>query len=144
MSRKPFMCYYEHIAKLSQIANKQTMFLAHLLSMIEYDSDTKQTLVILAPHDKIMIMKSIGCESKNMLNLANQYLRRICESGLIKSIGRGAYLVDPSSYSYAKYIPQKLRQESSHIYETRVFSSNDEGIDSAYIITEDGERIDLT
>ncbi len=138
------MCYYEHIAKLSQIANKQTMFLAHLLSMIEYDGSTKQILIILAPHDKIMIMKAIGCESKNVLNLANQYLRRICESGLIKSIGRGAYLVDPASYSYGKYIPQKLRHESAHIYETRAFSSNDEGIDSAYIITEDGERIELT
>jgi hypothetical protein len=89
-------------------------------------------------------MKAISDDSKDPNRLASQYLSKLCHAGLIKSLGGGAYLVDPQSFGGSKYIPKKLRDKSGMIYETRVFSEDSEGEVVTYIITEDGERIDLS
>ena len=138
-----FMCYYEHLAKLARVANKQTMFLAHMLYRMEWNDTTKQMVVNLTAFDKRSIMKEITPECENMNRLANRYLSALTEAGLIKSIGGGAFLVDPQSYGGHKYISKQLRNKSSLIYETRVFTDEVEGKMESYIVTEDGERVEL-
>lgn len=137
------MCYYEHLAKLAHVANKQTMFLAHMLYRMEWDNESKQMVVNLNPSQKRSIMKLVADGSKDSNRLANQYLLKLSKAGLIKSIGGGSYLVDPLSYGGHKYIPKELRMKSSFIYEKRVFTDSSEGEIESYIITEDGEKIDL-
>ena len=139
-----FMCYYENLAKLSIVANKQTMFLAHMLYRMEWNKESGQYMVNLNSFIKRQILKDIGCESKDPQTLSRQYVSKLVKSGLIKSIGGGTYIVDPISYGGSKYIPKHLRQKKAHLYETRVFTDTDDGVYSSYIITEDGERIDLT
>lgn len=138
-----FMAYFEHLAKLSSIANKQTLFLAHILYRMEYDESAKQFVATLTKYDKKSILKSIGCESKSPLNLAGQYILKLTDSGLIKSIGDGAYIIDPMSYGSYKYIPKHIRIKGSKIYEHRVFSDDVNGVIESYIVTEDGEKIEL-
>jgi hypothetical protein len=138
-----FMCYYEHLAKLARVANKQTLFMAHMLYRMEWHSESKQLIVNLTAFDKRNIMKEITPDCKNMNRLANRYLSVLSEAGLIKSIGGGAYLVDPVSFGGHKYIPKDFRSKNAFIYETRVFSDNTEGIEEFYIVTEDGEKIEL-
>ncbi len=132
-----------HLAKLAAVANKQTLFLSHILYRMDWDSDSKQFIVSLTAYDKRKILTEIGCDSKNPLKLAAQYLRVLKGAGLIQYIGNGGYLVCPKSYGIHKYIEKRLRDESSAIYETRVFSEEAEGVKEFYIITRDGERIDL-
>ena len=139
-----FMSYFEHLAKLSEVANKQTMFLAHLLYRMEFDGNLKQFIVSLSPHDKRKILKDIGCNSKAPLKLASQYIHILVKSELIKYVGGSAYLVCPKSYGSYKYIDKRLRDKNSMVYETRVFSEKNDGVTEFYIITEDGERVDLT
>lgn len=138
-----FMCYYEHLAKLARVANKQTMFLSHMLYRMEWNHEAKQMVVNLTAFDKRSIMKEITPDCKNMNRLANRYLSALTEAGLVKSIGGGAFLIDPQSYGGSKYIPKQLRMNNSLIYETRVFSEESEGIEEFYIVTEDGEKIEL-
>ena len=138
-----YMCYYEHLAKLARVANKQTLFLAHLLYRMEFDKDAKQWLVTLSSFDKRAIIHAIGSGTDDPLRMASQYLTKLCASGLFKSLGGGAYLVDPKSFSGSKYIPKSLRQKNGKIYETRVFTEESDGEVEAYLVTDDGERIDL-
>jgi len=138
-----YMCYYEHLAKLARVANKQTLFLAHVLYRMEFDDNTKQMIVNLTPHAKKEIIKTISGASKNFNRLANQYLQKLSNAGFLKSIGGGAYLIDPQSYGGAKYVPKQLRLDSGHIYEHRVFSTVTEGEVEAYIVTESGEKVEL-
>lgn len=139
-----YMCYYAHLAKLSVVANKQTMFLAHMLYKMEWSSEARQMIVTLTSFDKRNIMKSLDSDTVDANRLANQYLRKLKDAGLIKSLGGGAWLVDPASFSGAKYVDKKWRDKNSIIYETRVFTSDGEEDCSAYIVTEDGEKVDLT
>lgn len=138
-----FMSYYEHLAKLATIANKQTLFLAHLLYRMELEKDTGQYVVTLTAYDKRKILQEIGCESKNWAGLSSQYIALLSKAGLIKAIGCGAYLVNPECYGGYKYIKKELRAKSSRLYETRVFTESHDGVEQAYIITDEGERIDL-
>jgi hypothetical protein len=138
-----FISYYEHIAKLATVTNKTTLFLAHMLCEMEFNEPIKQNIVTLTSFDKRRILKSIGCKSKDPVRLASQYLIKLQKSGMIKSIGDGAYLIDPESFGYAKYVPKELRFKSKAIYETRVFKDKSAGVKQAWIITEDGERVDL-
>ena len=138
-----FMSYYSHMAKLATVSNKQTLFLAHLLYRAEYDEVAKQSLVSLSAFDKRKILKEIGCISKNPLKLAGHYLYIIEKSGLIKGIGGSAYLIDPASFSSFVYVPKEIRGTRAVLYETRVFTEKTNGVEEAWIVTEDGERIDL-
>jgi hypothetical protein len=110
---------------------------------MEWDGESKQMIVNLNPSQKRSIMKLVADGSKDANRLANQYLLKLSKAGLIKSIGGGSYLVDPQSYGGHKYIPKELRMKSSLIYENRVFSEEVEGATESYIITEDGEKIEL-
>ena len=138
-----YMCYYGHLAKLSVVANKQTMFLAHMLYKMEFNSEAKQMVVTLTSFDKRNIVKAIDSNTVDANRLANQYLRKLKDAGLIKSLGGGAWLIDPASYGSSKYIDKKWRDKNSKIYETRVFTAEGEEGCSAYIVTEDGEKVDL-
>ena len=128
--RNSFMTYYEHIAKLSVIANKQTLFLAHALSRAEFDYDLKQLVVELSPRIKKQILLDIGAKSKNPLNLAKGYLSQLTKAGLLKFIGSGTYAIDPESYSYSKYISKELRQRSTRIFDKLTYESNGKEISS--------------
>ena len=115
--KKPFMTYYENIAKLATIANKQTMFLAHILSMAEFDGEVKNLVVELTPRTKRRILADIGCVSKDPLNLARTYIKQLVKAGLIKQLERNVYVIDPESYSYSSYITKDLRNRSARIFE---------------------------
>jgi hypothetical protein len=141
--KKPFMSYYEHIAKLATVANKRTLFLAHLLHRMEFDDENRIMYVDTPPMVKREILRDIGAESKNPLLLASQYLSTLQKAGLIKSVGSSRYIIDPSSYSYGKYISKSLREKTAVIYNTGVYEIYSEGEVQAYIIDNDGERIDL-
>ena len=104
--KKPFMTYYESMAKMAVIANKKTNFLAHLLHRMEFDTEKKILYVDVSPMIKRDILKAIGAESKNPLILASQYLSELQKADLIKSMGGGRYTVDPMSFGYAKYVPK--------------------------------------
>ena len=138
-----FMCYYEHLAKLSRIANKQTLFLAHVLYRMEWNKESKQFIAYLTTAQKREIINAIGCDCKNPLNSVKQYIGALTKAGMIKSIGGGAYLIDPASYGGSKYVPKNLRMKNSKLYETMVFTETTGDVEQSYIVTEDGERIDL-
>jgi Neuraminidase (sialidase) len=141
MSNSAYMVYYEHLAKLGSIANKQTLFLGHLLFYAEYDSALRQNVVELTPYRKRSIMTAIGSTSKNLLSVADHYLLKICKSGLIKGVGNGMYLIDPKSFGLTKYIKKELRNRSAIIYETRVFTEQQGSkVVSSYLIDEDGVK----
>ncbi len=139
-----FMIYAEGLAKLSTIANKQVMFYTHMLLRIEFHEDSKQMIVYLTPTEKRQIMTAINSESGNPLGAASQYINKLQQSGLIKSIGGSAYLINPVVAGLPKYIKNAIRHKNSNIYENRVFNSDGSQHVEAYIVTEDGERIDLT
>lgn len=140
-----YICYFEHLAKLSTIANKQTMFLAQLLYRMEFNNEAKQFVINLTTAQKREIIHAISPSSTNPLNLAKQYITKIAKANIIKPMGEGQYLVNPECYGGSKYMPKALRIKNGVVYETRAFKRNGEfgEFDNAYIITEDGEKIEL-
>ena len=138
-----YMTYCNNLAKLKVIANKKTMFLAHILYRMNWHKETRQYISTITAFDKREILKSIGAVSKNPIQLAGQYIHALTKAGLIKPLGGGGYLIDPDSYSGHKYVTSDLRLKNAMIYETRVFTDEGEGETQTYIVTEDGERIDL-
>jgi len=118
MANAPFFTYYEALAKLSQIANKQTMFLSHLLHDMDYDKELRQFLVDLSTYKKTQIMKVISPDvaEKSLLNLANQYLSKLQKTGIIRNLGRGLWAVDPACYGKFRIIPKDLRQKNHKIF----------------------------
>ena len=137
--QQPFISYYEHIAKLLRIANKQTLFLAHVLSRMEFNDETKLLYVDLPPMVRRDILKSIGVKSQKPLIAASQYISVLQKAGLIKSIGSSRYMVDPESYGYAKYVPKNLREKSSKIFSQHVFNIDNEGFTETWVEFETGE-----
>lgn len=123
-----FISYYQHLAKLSRVANKQTMFLAHILSHMYFDKELKQYIVDLSTLKKDMIMKEVSPDlppEKRGLN-ADQYINKLKKAGLINKYKSGAWLVDPLSYGQYKHVSHGLRQHNAKIFETRVFTSDGE------------------
>jgi hypothetical protein len=137
--KQPFMTYFEHLSKLAFVANKKTLFLAHLLSRMEFDETIKIMYVDLSPMVKRDILKAIGAKSNNPLSLASQYIQSLQKAGLIKSIGSSRFMIDPMSYSYAKYVPKALREKSSKIFIQHVFSQDDEGFTETFVQDEYGK-----
>lgn len=124
---KPFISYYEHLAKLSQVANKQTMFLSHLLWEMDFDTDTKQYLADMSSHKKIKIMKEVSpdIEEKNLLKLANQYLNKLKKLGIISPSGRrGLWLVNPTCYGQRYVVSKQLREDNLKIYSATIFTKD--------------------
>jgi len=114
----PYITYFEALAKLSQIANKQTMFMAHILHEMDYDKESRQFLVDLSAYKKTTIMKQISpdVDEKSVLNLANQYLSKLQKTGIIRNLGRGLWAVDPSCYGKFRIIPKDLRHKNKEVY----------------------------
>ena len=136
------MCYYEHIAKLAVVANKQTLFLAHMLSRMEYHQEQKMLFVDLTSLAKRDILTAIGAKTKNPLSLASQYINELQKAGLIKCMGKNRYAVDPQSFSYAKYVPKKLRDDAAKIYQTTVFDVCEMVVET-WVEDDQGNRIDF-
>jgi len=137
------MFYVEQTAKLTQIANKQTMFLIHILFYVDYHEASKQYIVDLSPARKLEILNKIGVKANGSTNLANQYLNKLSKANLMKSISRGRWLINPLGFSNYQYIKKKFRESNARIYENRVFTDKGVEVDT-YIIDEDGIRHDLT
>jgi len=114
----PFITYFEALAKLSQIANKQTLFLGHLLHEMEYEKDLRQFLIDLSTYKKVQIIKQISPDvaEGSMANLANQYLSKLQKTGIIRNLGRGLWAVDPSCYGKFRIIPKDLRHKNKDIF----------------------------
>jgi hypothetical protein len=143
---QPFISYYEHIAKLAQVANKQTVFLAHLLHQMEFNKEQRQYYVDMSTYKKLKIMKEIspGVEDKNLLNLANQYLSKLKKADFIKNVSRGIWLVNPICYGQYRAVSKTLRNENVKVYNYAIFDKDgiiDEGSSVAF---EDETGLDHT
>ena len=138
-----FMFYTEQAVKLKQIANKQTMFLVHVLFYAEFDTETKQYIVDLSVARKKEILAKLDSKSTAGTNIANQYLAKISKAGIIKSMGDGRWLVNPEGFSGYKYIPKHLRHRNARIYETKVFAFDGVQVTETYTIDDEGIRHDL-
>ena len=121
---KAFISYYEHLAKLAQVANKQTMFLAHMLSNMEFDRGSKQYIVDMSTVRKINIMQEVSPEvpKDRALANANQYLNKLSKVGLVRSAGHGAWVVDPMCYGQNAIVSGQLRKENKKIFATYEFT----------------------
>lgn len=139
MRNSAYMSYFTHLGKLSSIANKQTMFLNHMLYYMEYDKELKQLIVEMTPRRKRMIMSEINPNASNPLGTADQYIHKITKSGLIKGVGAGLYLLDPTAFSLNLYMKKSIRDKTAKIYETRVFTeTHGSKVVSSYLVDEDG------
>ena len=133
-----FISYYEHLAKLSQVANKQTMFLAHIMYHMEFDAENKQYIVDLSVMRKTSIMDAISPDSKsrNVVNLANQYIATLKKAGFIRSLGHNVWGINPTCYGSYRPISKNLRTENAKLYSTMVWGS--EGIEDGSTKVEEG------
>ncbi len=139
--KNAYASYYAHLIQLRRYANKQTLFMAHLLTRMEFDQETKQLKVQLNAAIKRDIMRDINSKSSNLLKTADKYLYDLSQVGSIKSINPGTYIVDPECYGYNTTIPQELRMKSKAIYCSYEFS--DEGIKiTKGIITKDNKMVE--
>lgn len=138
----PFISYYSHIAKLTRVANKQTIFLAHILAHMYFDKEMKQYIVDMSPIKKDQIMREVSPDipEENRGRLANQYLNKLKTAGLINNYKKGAWLVDPMSYGQYKHVSHGLRQHNAKIFEKRTFNS--EGEESVDTTIEPHELLD--
>ena len=142
--KNAYASYYAHLIKLKTIANKQTLFLSHMLTMMVFDKSIRQNVVSLSPNMKRRIMSDIGAKTAEdgVLKAANSYLSRLQHSGLIKSVGGGDYYVDPECYGYATNIPLRMRMEAHAIYCSYEFT--DTGVKEKHVIKmDDGKQIDI-
>jgi hypothetical protein len=114
----PYITYFEALAKLASIANKQTLFLGHLLHEMVYEKELRQFLIDLSTYKKIQIMKQIspGVAEKSMANLANQYLSKLQKTGIIRNLGRGLWAVDPSCFGKFRIIQKDLRHKNKEVF----------------------------
>ncbi len=126
MATTPFIAYYEHLAKLAQVANKQTFFLAHILYHMEFDQVNKQYYVDISTMKKLQIMAEVSPNMKpeNRLNLANQYINKLKKAGFIRSLSRGVWLVNPMCYGKYRSVSKGLRTENAKIYTSAEFTAD--------------------
>ena len=88
--RKHFMIFYQDIALLHSVANKQTLFFAEMMARMDGDN-----IVQMTPYIRELIVDNIGSKTNNKLALARQYIKTLSDAGLIIDIGKGAYMVAP-------------------------------------------------
>lgn len=143
MAGQPFMTYFEALAKLSQIANKQTMFLSYMLHDMQYEKEMRQFLCDMSTYKKTNIMKKISPDvaEKSMLNLANQYLCKLQKAGLIRNLGRGLWAVDPSCFGQFRAITKDLRHKNKEIFLNMKFG--EDGIEYTSVTDKAGNPTDL-
>ncbi len=123
---QPFYAYYEHLAKLSQVANKQTMFLAHILYHMRFDQVNKQYYTDLSTLKKEQIMAEISPDlnPKNYLHTADQYLQKLKKTGLIRNLGRGVWLINPECYGQYRTVSKELRTQNAKLYMSAEFTAD--------------------
>ena len=123
-----FFSYYEHLAKLAQIANKQTLFLAHLLYQMKFDSETYQNVIDLSTREKKRIMRLISpdTDESRLLTYADQYLAKLKKAGFITNVDSGVWLVDPKCFGQYKHIPKDLRNKNAKVFAN--FQYDSEGV----------------
>ncbi len=91
MKKAPyFMTFYNDLALLHSICNKQTLFFAAMASRMDADQ-----VVQMTPYIREQIIDEIRVTSKNKLGAAKQYLHRLKKVGLVADIGKGAYMINP-------------------------------------------------
>lgn len=140
---KAFVAYYDHLAKLARVANKQTLFLAHILYQADHDKKTGMLIVNLNAALKRKIIGEIESETGDRLRLAGQYLTKLKRAGLIKSLGGGMYSVDPESFGDGRYVSPRQRGLAAKIFESRTFNFDGSVSVDTFLIDENGEQIEL-
>ena len=103
---KYFMTFYRDIALLHTIANKQTMFFAHMVSRMDDDQ-----IVQMTPYVRKQIMDLIEATQKNRLAGATQYINKLVKAGLIVSVGGGAYMINPMIHGHTNW-KESITQKS--------------------------------
>lgn len=136
-SNTAYMNYYEHIAKLDAVANKQTIFWMHILHHSRWDEGLKQLVASLTVRDKRQIMEIVSPDSKDPLNLARQYISRLCKAELMVHIGEGAYLLNPSCVSGVHYIKKAVRERNGVIFQSYVFKEKGKVITKTEFVEDD-------
>lgn len=104
-----FKVFYNNLALLHQVANKQTMFLAYLLA--EMDDDN---IIHMTKYRKEKIANAIGLTAVAPDLMIRQLLHKLCKTDLLISLGGGAYKVNPkfsSRYKDQQYVIDKREQE---------------------------------
>ena len=104
------MIFYEDLALLQQTVNKQTLFLAHMVSRMDSDN-----IVQMTPYVREAIIIDIGCETKNKLALARQYLKILCDDGLVSDLGKGAYMVVPKLFGFSNIANAVDKKQDKYI-----------------------------
>ena len=84
------MVFYQDIALLHSIANKQTLFFAEMIARMDGDN-----IVQMTPYIRELIVDNIGSKTNDKLALARQYIKTLSDASLIKDIGKGAYMIAP-------------------------------------------------
>lgn len=117
-SNTMFLSYFEHMAKLAQIANKKTMFLSYLMYEMEFDTVNKQYYVSLSTLKKKQIMVAVSPETDDskLLVYADQYLNKLKKAEFIRNIGSGTWLINPKCYGNVRYVSKELREENYKIF----------------------------
>ena len=95
---KYFMTFYRDLALLHTIANKQTLFFAHMVSRMD-DSQ----IVQMTPYVRKQIMDLIEAKQKNRLAGAAQYIDKLIKEGLVVNVGDGAYMINPRIHGHTNW-----------------------------------------
>jgi hypothetical protein len=138
------MMYFDNLGKLTVGMSKDTQFFVRMLQRMEYHAESKLNIVDLTARIKVEIVNEISPKVVDKQATASQYLFRLKNQGRIKFAGNGSYIIDPAQFGYAKYVGVNMRRASGEVYENRVYLEGGETKVEAYIITPDGERVDLT
>lgn len=108
--KKYFMFFYEDLALLHQVANKQTLFLAAMVSRMDQDN-----VVQMTAYTREAIIDEIGAVSKNKLALARQYLKILSDSGVVQDLGKGAYMIIPRLFGFSNLASSANKKQDRFI-----------------------------
>jgi len=92
---KYYMTFYDDLALLHSIYNKQTLFFSGMLKRM----DDKQ-VVQMTSYTRREIISEIGSKATDPLSTARQYLKTLSDGGLVANIGGGAYMVNPKVHGF--------------------------------------------
>lgn len=111
------MLFCEDIALLHSICNKQTLFFAEMLNRMDGDQ-----VVQMTSYTRKQIISVIGSKSNDSLNVARQYLKQLSDSGLVVSLGDGAYMINPKVAGFTNIA--KVVKNKSDIFIKIKYSPN--------------------
>jgi len=87
---KSFKIFFDNLALMHTVANKQTMFFGYMLSRMNDDNHVSMTI-----YHRKLAMEQIGSTAKKPLNMARQYLHLLVKANLIVCLGGSEYMVNP-------------------------------------------------